>query len=164
MVPQMTRLLALLRAAPLDDALIAGADPADSPQLAARAHALTSPRSRIALAAGLERWVGAAQGSASRRRVLPRRALAAQNADVVRELAVLLRAANPLYARGIAMLTRLLRDGTGPAYVGEGDVLAGLLNDARAALAGQAPARSGRTHLAPPLHRSEAWDWAEARK
>ena len=47
------RLLARLRARSLDEGLLAGFDPAGSPQLAARALALTSPRSRAALADGL---------------------------------------------------------------------------------------------------------------
>jgi hypothetical protein len=65
------RLVARVRAAALDRALLAGADPARSSQLAARAHALTSPRSRAAAADGLERWLSSADGATSRRRVLP---------------------------------------------------------------------------------------------
>ena len=132
------RLLARLRAATLDRALLAGVDPAHSSQLAARARALTSPRSRTAAADGLERWLSAADGATSRRHVLPRRALAVSNAAEVREIVELLRGSAPLYARGIALLRSLFSDGTGPAYVGEGDVLPRLLKEVRAAMAGRA--------------------------
>jgi hypothetical protein len=50
-------------------------------------------------------------------------------------LAARLRAPGPLYARGIAMLTRLLTEGTGPAYNdSRGDQLAQRLRDARVAM------------------------------
>jgi len=135
------RVLARLRAAALDRALLAGADPAHSSQLAARAQALTAPRSRAAAADGLERWLSAADGATSRRHVLPRRSLAVANASEVRAIVSLLRASAPLYARGIALLGSLFGDGTGPAYVGDGDALPRLLGEVRAAMTGRA--RSG---------------------
>lgn len=134
------RIPARLRAAALDRALLAGADPAHSSQLAARAHVLTSLRSRAAAADGLERWLSAADGATSRRRVLPRRALAMTNAPEVREIVSLLRGSAPLYARGIALLGSLLSDGTGPAYVGDSGVLARRLGEVRATMEGRAPA------------------------
>ncbi len=133
------RLLARLRTTALDRALLAGADPAHSRQLAARAQALTSPRSRAAAADGLERWLSAANGATSRRRVLPRRALAVANASEACEIVSLLRGSAPLYARGIALLGLLLNDGTGPAYVGDSDTLPRLLAEVRAAMTGHAP-------------------------
>jgi hypothetical protein len=134
------QLLARLRAAALDKALIAGADPADSRQLAARVQTLTSPHSRAAAADGLERWLSAARGATSRRHVLPRRALARENASEVREIVRLLRGSAPLYARGIALLGSLFSDGTGPAYVGRSDVLARRLGEVREIMAGRASA------------------------
>lgn len=150
-VPQKSvRLLARLRAGALDKALLAGADPADSRQLAARAQALTSPRSRAAAARGLERWLSAAHGATSRRRLLPPRALARENESEVREIADLLRGTAPLYAPGIALLASLFSDGTGPAYVGDVGLLAGLLGEVRATMAGAAPAGRAATGLRPP--------------
>ena len=133
------RLLARLRAGSLDRELLAGADPAGSPQLAARALALTSPRSRATLVAGLERWLSPARGATSRLRVLPRRDLAVAGEAEVRAIVTELRGSTRLYAQGLAQLRALITDGTGPAYVGERDVLAGLLAEARAAIAGHAP-------------------------
>ncbi len=134
------RLLARVRAAALDRALLAGTDPAHSSQLAARAHALTSPRSRAAAADGLERWLSAADGATSRRRVLPRRVLAAANTSEAREILSLLRGPAPLYAPGIALLGSLLSDGSGPAYRGDSDQLTRLLRAVRATMTGQARA------------------------
>src|SRR5271166_1127413 len=82
---RLARLLARARSASLDDALIAGADPAGSRQLAARALRLTSPRFRTSLADALERLLQAAQGPPSRRRVCPRRRTALANAPELLE-------------------------------------------------------------------------------
>ena len=132
------RLLARLRAHSLDEGLLAGFDPAGSPQLAARALALTSPRSRAALADGLERWLSAAHGATTRGRVLPPRDLAAAGESELRAIVTKLRGSAPLYAHGVALLGALVRDGTGPAYVGERDALVALLGEAQAAIAGHA--------------------------
>ncbi len=138
----LARLAARVRSGSLDDALIAGADPAGSRQLAARAMMLTSPRFRAAAADGLDRWLQAAHGARSRHRVLPPRAVTLANAPELRELIALLRGAGPLYASGIAAVGRLLSDGTGPAYVGDADALARELREAGAAMHASAPARS----------------------
>lgn len=130
------RFAARARSGSLDRALIAGADPADAPQLAARAAMLTSRLSRTSIAEGLERLLAAAQGPASQRRMRPLRAPVLASAGELRELAALLRGSSPLYARGIALLGQLLSDGTGPAYFGEGDVLARRLQEAREAMRG----------------------------
>jgi hypothetical protein len=150
------RLLARLRAPVLDRALLAGADPTESRQLAARAQALTSPRSRAATADGLERWLSAAHGATSARRLLPRRALALDNASEARAIVQLLRGGAPLYARGIALLASLLSDGTGPAYVGDSDVLARLLGEVRATMAGRAPADEAPVGLRPARRSARA--------
>lgn len=130
------RLASRARAASLDGALVAGADPAGSQQLAARALTLTSRRFRTALAADLERLVSAAQAPPSRLRVRPRRDAVLANASELRELAALLRGASPLDAPGLAALELLLIDGSGPAYVGDSTALARRLADARAKMAG----------------------------
>jgi hypothetical protein len=152
----LARMLARLHAAALDKALLVGADPTQSRQLAARAQELTSPRSRAAIADGLERWLSAAHGATSRRRLLPRRALALDNASAARAIIELLRGSAPLYARGIALLASLLSDGTGPAYVGDSAVLARLLGEARATMAGRVPADEAPEGLRPPRRSARA--------
>ena len=132
----VARLGARVRSGSLNRALIAGADPAGSPLLAARAAWLTSPRTRVSIAEGLESLLAAAQGPPMRRRMLPRRDPLLAHAGELRELAGLLRAETLLYARGIAILDQLVSDGTGPAYFGGEDDLERHLHDARTAMNG----------------------------
>jgi hypothetical protein len=133
----LARLGARLRGAALDGALIEGADPAHSPQLAARAAWLTTPGTRAVLARGLDRLLGAPSDASRRRGVLAGAESAGDSAPELRELAGLLRGPAPVYARGVAMLWRLLADGTGPAYTDrEGAALASELVRARIALGG----------------------------
>jgi hypothetical protein len=141
----LTRLLAGLRGGSLDRALAAGADPAASRELTARASIVTSPRFRRALAEGLERWLQAAYGRPHSRRVLPPRSLAAANAGQVRDLIAQLRGSAPLYARGVAAVDELLSDTTGPAYRGDGDTLARRLAEARTGMDGPVPGAIQRT-------------------
>ena len=130
--------LARVRALSLDRALIAGSSPAASDQLAARAAVLTSRRFRTSLADGLERMLQAAAQEPGRLRLRPCRHVLV-NASTLLGLAELLRSAAPLYASGVALVHRLLTDGTGPAYAGDGAELAHLLAEARAAMrAGEA--------------------------
>lgn len=132
-----TRARARARHAELDRAIAAGADLAASPLLAARAAQLTCPHMRRQLAAGLERAAATGDGSRPRFRVVPRRAAARHNRDALIELATILRAGTPAYARGIALVERVLADGAGPAYTDhDGAVLARRLRHARAYLAG----------------------------
>ncbi|HEV3053816.1 MAG TPA: hypothetical protein VGX45_04115, partial [Solirubrobacteraceae bacterium] len=73
---------ARVRGHELDEALIDGADPADSAALAARAAQLTASAARAAVADALERWV---EASDRRRRyaVLPtRRAIESNRAEL----------------------------------------------------------------------------------
>ncbi len=133
---RLARLTARVRAHSLDRELIAGADPAGSPQLAARAAQLTSARTRAQIAAGLERLVEVAQGPQRRWSAVSPHGPALANAATLRELAALLREDAPLYARGVAILDRLLSDGSGPAYRGSLEQLAGALGEARAAVDG----------------------------
>jgi hypothetical protein len=130
------RLAARVRARQLDAALIEGADPAESAALAARAARLTSSATRAVVADALERWVGS---SARRRRwaVIPsRRAIEASRAELW-DLVAALRAPMPVYARGVAMLQRLLSDGAGPAYADDdGFALRTAICEARLAIGG----------------------------
>jgi hypothetical protein len=132
----LARLAARLRGHGLDGALIEGADPAESAALAARAAQLTSSAGRAMVADALERWV---EASDQRRRwaVLPnRRAIEANRAELW-DVVAALRAPMPVYARGVAMLQRLLSDGAGPAYADDdGFALRTALCDARVAIDG----------------------------
>jgi hypothetical protein len=110
------RVTARLLSGRLDRALINGADPSSSPPLAARAAILTTACTRAELADGLELILASAQQPPSRMRMVPRHSSVLANAKLLRELAATLRGPAPLYAHGIAMLHRLLTDGTGPMY------------------------------------------------
>ena len=121
----------------LDRALIDGGDPTTSATLAARAAMLTSPATRAELADGLDVILASAQSPPSRLRALPRHAALLANASLLRELASILRGSAPLYVRGIAMVRRLLTDGTGPMYTSrDGIALERALRKARAAVNG----------------------------
>jgi hypothetical protein len=133
---RLARLLARVRACSLNDALIAGADPTASRQLAARALQLTSPRSRSSLAEGLDRLLRSAQEAPGRWRMCPRRGAVCANSSTLGELASLLVSASPVYARGVAALEQLLSDGTGAAYRADGEALACRLEECRAAMTG----------------------------
>jgi hypothetical protein len=148
----IARLTARLRSGALDRALIAGADPASSPQLAARAANLTTPRFRELIADGLERLLLVAEGPTRRWWAAGRRAAVVANACELRELAALLRGGSLLCARGMAIVGELLSDGAGPAYLGEADGLAQELHRARVALGGGATA--GPT---PQAARGPSW-------
>jgi hypothetical protein len=130
----LTRVLARSLAWRLDRALIAGADPAGSRLLAARAALLTSARMRESLADSLDNLVCAAQGQPRRWSALGRRAAVQANVSELDALATLLVSGTPLYARGLALLNELLTDGVGPAYRGDATTLSRALSDARIAL------------------------------
>jgi hypothetical protein len=131
-----SRLAARLRAGSLNRELMAGGDPSSSPQLAARAAQLTAPRVRVQLAEGLERLVEAAGGPQQRWSAVGRREALLGNLEEIGELAQLLRSDTPLYASGIASLNEFLSDGTGCAYHGEREEIAGRLQAARLAMQG----------------------------
>ncbi len=100
-----------------DELLRTGADENGTPLLAARAAELTSPQNRRELVRSLERTARELEG-----RVLPsavplNRAGARPHLDLVRALAVGLRAAEPVSARGVLLVQELLTDGYGsPLY------------------------------------------------
>jgi hypothetical protein len=131
------RLRAWSRARALDRALAAGSGADGSSALALRAARLTSPRTRARVADDVERLLAAAEAPPSPRRIGPCRAVVAAAAEQLRETAALLRGPTPVYARGIAMLTLLLSDGTGPAYAPAREgAFPERLQEARAALLG----------------------------
>src|SRR3954449_1260540 len=102
----------------LDDALADGASPLWSPELALRARQLVSHGSRRQLATSLERLVTEAQRSVSPRAVavpLPRREISEAQTSLL-SIATRLRDERPVYARGMALVSRLLSDGSGPMY------------------------------------------------
>jgi len=102
----------------LDDALADGASPLWTPELALRARQLVSRGSRQHLATSLERLVNEAQRSVPARAVvvpLPRRAISEAQTSLI-SIATRLRDERPVYARGMALLSRLLGDGSGPMY------------------------------------------------
>jgi hypothetical protein len=114
----VARLLAALGRARLDGALAVGADPCESLALAHRAARLTSDRSRRRLAKEIDGVISAAArpttGLSSAAPVDAREVAAA--APRLIEIRELLRSRLPVYAKGVAMLRRLLRDGGGPLY------------------------------------------------
>jgi hypothetical protein len=129
------RVAARMRSRSLDRALIGGADPERDPQLAARAATLTTRPMRARIAAGLERLTRVEREPWSRWRVLPFREAVRVNASELHALAAVLRGPSPVYASGVAMLRRLITDGTGPAYTDrDGAALAHELSQARAAI------------------------------
>jgi hypothetical protein len=102
----------------LDEALADGASPLWTPELALRARQLVSGGSRRQLATSLERLVDEAKRTVSPRAVavpLPRREIVEAQTCIF-GIAARLRDERPVYARGVALLSRLLSDGRGPAY------------------------------------------------
>lgn len=120
----------------LDRALASGVNPAAGVLLAARAARLTSPRCRSELADALERITSDRRHG--RFAVLPDRRAVDLNRARITALAQRLRDPAPVYARGVAMLRLLLRDGGGPVYWGaRGEALERALRDTSDALAGR---------------------------
>ena len=118
------RVLARGQAARLDRELAEGASPEANATLAARAARLTSTEFRRDLAASLRRILAAAGepaarvpfGSARPIRVPVRTTRVGQSAPLLAELASRLLEPGPVPAGGVAMVARLLADGTGPLY------------------------------------------------
>jgi hypothetical protein len=113
------RLFSHLHAMRLDHALVAGASPEATAELALRGRSLVRPRERRALAAALRRLVAEAwrptpklfrSGSPIRRDRV--RAAAAELQSLIDQLL----APAPVSARGVAHVTVLLTDGAGALY------------------------------------------------
>ncbi len=144
----------------LDRALAAGVSPAVGALHAARAAHLTAPRRRARLAETLTEIVRRVDEPSSLARVAPRAAAVHRNAERIDALARRLGGAQPVYARGVAMLERLLRDGNGPLYRDrEGAVLTGSLERVDDALRGALPdaVADGRPGPSPAQRRDEEW-------
>jgi hypothetical protein len=145
--------IASWRAPELDRQLAAGASADASALLAVRARRLTSKRYRARVAAGLARAVRDAEatkrGFSAAIRPDRREVLAAHT--VLTTLDRRLRAAEPVSARGVALLESLLTDGTSPLYrPAERGALGSQLRAAAAALEPRArpdPLRAGQEIL-----------------
>lgn len=123
----------------LDRELARGDDPLRSGALALRARQLASRRTRERLAAGLERLVELAERTPSQRQPvwIPRREILEARSQLI-GLASRLRDTRPVYARGVAMVSRLIQDGTGPAFAANADgALRGAIAAAASALEGR---------------------------
>ena len=122
------QILARGQAARLDRALAEGASPEASTSLAARAAQLTSTGSRRDLAASVRRILVAAGppalpvaahaplGSTRRLSVPLRTTRIRRSAPLLAEVASRLLEPGPVPVRCVAMVARLLADGTGPLY------------------------------------------------
>jgi hypothetical protein len=131
------RLLARAAAARLDRQLAAGTPPETSASLAARAIALTSTKARRDLAASVHRILAAAghQPAARPARLPLNRAQITQSAVPLTTLAACLAAPGPAPAQGVAIISQLLADGTGPLYrQAPGDDLSAIIATATRAL------------------------------
>jgi hypothetical protein len=118
----------------LDAQLAEGADPLRDAALALRARQLVSRHTREQFATGLEGLVSRAERPPLPRAVavpLPRRQILEARTGLL-DLASCLRAERPLYARGMALLSWLLTNGSGPVYRAGAD---GALPDALEAVA-----------------------------
>ena len=119
------RMLARCATARLDRELAAGASPEGSASLAARAMQLTSVKFRRDLAASVQRMLAVAgppavvtsrAAGAHPPRLPLCRARISQSAVPLAHLADCLAAPGPIPVQGVAMISRLLADGTGPLY------------------------------------------------
>lgn len=135
--PRAPRLRARLYGWRLDGDLAAGADPASSPDLAARAAWLCRTRHRAQLAAGLERIVREANRpgrSLTASRPTHRPTIHAARPELL-AVATVLRGPHDLHARGLALVRRLLVDDVSPLYTGGVDLLLPALAEIRGSLA-----------------------------
>jgi hypothetical protein len=139
------RVLARCAAARLDRELAAGASPEASATLAARAMQLTSVKVRRDLAASVQRILAAAGHSAQVTlapvavhppRLPLRRARISQSAVPLARLTGYLTAPGAVPVQGVAIISQLLADGTGPLYrQGCADDLGDIIENATQALA-----------------------------
>ncbi len=131
-----TRLAVRLLASSLDRQLAEGRPPESNRLLAARAQVLVAPAMRADLAANLARVVARSRWAPvvrSPKVPLNRNSIVA--CDPVLQVALdALVAPRPMLARGIAIISQLLSDGTGPLYNNRG---AGELHDTLSEAIGQ---------------------------
>jgi hypothetical protein len=129
----------LLRRSRLDELLLSGVEPEESPELTLRAAQLTGSHHRRVLADSLARAVRVAEGSGRRLSAAPRLACGEVHAAraALRELESALRSDAPVEPAGVVLAERMLTDGTGPLYIyGENDALWHAAKCASAALEG----------------------------
>jgi hypothetical protein len=100
----------------LDGRLAAGEDPTSSRALAAQAARLTEPRHRELLAAAVGGLLLDARQRPRISRVPTDRGALLRNEGALRDLARRVDSREPVYARGLARLERMLSDATGPAF------------------------------------------------
>jgi hypothetical protein len=111
------RVKARLRSGSLDEALVRGASPESSAELALHARQVASPAGRQLLAQGLRRVVALADAPDTGRRAVPIASSAVRRArNQLEALAARLASEGPVDARGVARIRVLLSDGSGPLY------------------------------------------------
>jgi hypothetical protein len=125
----------------IDRELARGDNPLGSAALAVRTRQLVSPRTRERLATAVERLVDCAQRRPAPSEMVwvPHREILEARSELL-GLASRLRDARPVYARGVAMVSRLAHDGTGPAFTPHAGVAL------RRAIAAASDALEGRWH------------------
>jgi hypothetical protein len=138
------RVLARCTAARLDRELAGGTSPETSAGLAARAMQLTSTKVRRELATSVQRILVAAgqppgtmlaPAAVRPARIPLSRARISQSAEPLAHLADRLAAPGPVPVQGVAMISRLLADGTGALYrEAPGDDLGDIIENATRAL------------------------------
>jgi hypothetical protein len=114
------RLLSRLRGPWIDTDLAAGIPSWHSPLYATRSLRLTSDRNRRALARSLERLIEYAEkppGRFMNATVPPCRDQVREARPLILAIASRLRSGEPVEAKGIALLSKLLTDGAGPCYM-----------------------------------------------
>jgi hypothetical protein len=117
--PLRVRLLARLQAPWLDLAIASGADPSGSPQLERRAAHLLSHVNRVSVVAALRqsrRAAGTPIDPHDLRVPVDHEEVRIAERHLV-ELEDLLISPAPVYAHGVVMAAKIVRDGTGPLYV-----------------------------------------------
>jgi hypothetical protein len=132
---RFTRLAAAAQTSHLNAVLARGADPSSCAHLAAHARMLSTRRARTVIADQLDRLARAGTANPGGRwGVHPNRDAIIANAEMIGTLSTLLRETTPIYARGTAILRELMRDGTGPLYLGDSSTLATCLHAALTAM------------------------------
>jgi hypothetical protein len=117
------RLWSRIRAASIDRRLARGLAPESSRTLASRAETLVDPATREAIARDVEHLLSRRDRiSAGIRPIRPREVRVGPAGEELHRVLDLLRTPYPAPARGVAMLTVLLTDGTGPLYNPRSDI------------------------------------------
>jgi hypothetical protein len=136
----------------LDAALADGAEPTQSPELTLRAQQLVEPRKRAELATSIHALIDIADRQPNPLQATFRPSQVQANRSSLLELAERLRGQGPHALRGLAMTARLIEDGRGPLYPGNGPRR--LARAVRDAIWGLDPDPL-QTEAAPPVAESE---------